>query len=97
MHDAEKTADRLELDTLQQLERIYPAAISPLIKKHKATFDRLEKLEKAGAVGRARVMLRKSQLVDELARAIAAAGRDAAQLIRAEMRGTRKAVDDEEE
>lgn len=97
MHDAEKTADRLELDILQQLERLYPAAVSPLIAKYKATFDRLEKLEKAGAVGRARVMLRRSGLINDLARAIASAGKDAAKLIRAEVRGVKKAVDDEED
>lgn len=95
--NAEAKADRIESKALLELERLYPAAVSPLIEKHKQTFEQLKKLEKAGAVGRARVMLRRSGLINDLARAIASAGRDAAKLIRAEVRDVKKAVEDEEE
>jgi hypothetical protein len=47
MHDrAVQAADRLEFDVLGELERMYPAAVSPLMKKHKGMFEKLDKLEK---------------------------------------------------
>lgn len=93
MHDrAVSAADRVEAKALRELERLYPAAVSPLIKKHKATFEQLEKLEKAGAYGRARVFLRRSGLADDLAKAIAEAGKQAAKIIRGETHDVREAV-----
>lgn len=99
MHDrAVQAADRLELDVLGELERMYPAAVSPLMKKYKGTFEKLDKLEKEGAYGRARVLIRKSGLVDDIAKALAAAGVKAADLIREEIRGVKEvAADDETE
>lgn len=99
MHDnAVQAADRLELDALGKLERMYPAAISPLMKKHKGTFAKLEKLEKDGAIGRARVLIRRSGLVDDIAKALAAVGVKAADLIREEIRGVKEvALDDDTE
>ena len=99
MHDrAVQAADRLELDVLGELERMYPAAVSSLMKKHKGTFEKLDKLEKEGAYGRARVQIRKSGLVDDIAKALAAAGVKAADLIREEVRGVKEvAADDDTE
>lgn len=99
MHDAAvEAADRLELGVLRKLERLYPAAVSPLMKKHEATFAKLEKLEADGAYGRARIFLRKSGLVDDIAKALASAGVKAADLIREEIRGVKEvAADDDEE
>lgn len=100
MHDASvQAADRLEADVLRKLERLYPAVVSPLMKKHKGTLKKLDKLEKDGAYGRARVLIRQSGLVDDLARALARAGVEAAALIREEIHGVKEvaAHDDEEE
>lgn len=98
MHDASvQAADRLEADVLRKLERLYPAAVSPLMAKHRTTFDKLARLEKDGAYSRARVMLRRSGLVNDLARAIASAGREAAALIRAEVADIREVVANEPE
>ena len=99
MHDnAVQAADRLELDVLGKLERMYPAAISPLMEKHKGTFSKLEKLEKDGAIGRARVLIRRSGLVDDIAKALTAVGVKAADLIREEIRGVKEvALDDDTE
>ena len=94
---AEAVADRLEAETLRALERIYPAALSPLMEKHKPTLDRLDKLEKAGATARARVMLRRSGMLEEIAVALAAAGKEAAALIRQEMSQVKEAAYDEGE
>lgn len=91
MHDvAVKAADRIESDVLRELERLYPAAVSPLMKKYKHTFDRLDKLEKDGAYGRARVLIRRSGLIEDIAKALASAGVKAADLIRAEISGVKE-------
>lgn len=83
-------ADRIEAATFRELDRLFPAALAPVMKKHKATFDKLDKLEKEGAWGRARVLIRKSGLVEDTARALAAAGREAADAIRAEISGVKE-------
>lgn len=85
-------ADRIEAETFCELDHLFPAALAPVMKKHKATFDKLDKLEKEGAWGRARVLIRKSGLVEDTARALAAAGREAADAIRAEISGVKEVV-----
>lgn len=85
-------ADRIEAETLRELERMYPEAVSPLIKKHKKTLDKLDKLMQSGATGRARAVMRRSGLLKELAVAIAGTGADAVSLIRGEIRGVKEAV-----
>lgn len=98
MHDvAVEAADRIEHGVLGKLERLYPAAVSPLMKKHKGTLEKLDKLEKDGAYGRARVLIRRSGLVDDLARALARAGVEAAALIREEIHGVKEVADHDDE
>ena len=93
MHDnAVQTADRIELCVLRELERMYPAAVSPLMKKHEKTLEQLDKLMQSGATGRARVLMRRSGLLKDFAVAIAGAGSDAVSLIRCEMNGIKEAV-----
>ena len=82
--------DRIEGRTIRKLDDLYSALPSSLMEKHKDTFEKLEKLEKEGAYGRARVLIRRSGLLDDFARAIASAGRDAADLIRAEISGIKE-------
>lgn len=97
MHDVVvQAADRIESGVLRKLERLYPAAVSPLMEKHKDTFAKLEKLEKDGAYGRARVLIRKSGLVEDFAKALAAAGVKAADLIREEMSSIREVAHESE-
>ena len=97
MHDAVvQAADGIELDVLGKLERLYPAAISPLMKKYEPTCKRLEKLEKDGAYGRARVLIRQSGMVEDFAKALAAAGVKAADLIRDEMSSIREVAHEPE-
>lgn len=98
MHDAAvEAADRIEHGVLVKLEHLYPAAVSPLMKKHKGTLEKLDKLEKDGAYGRARVMIRRSNLVDDFARALARAGVEAAALIREEIHGVKEVADHDDE
>lgn len=96
---AVRDADRLLFDALGKLDHLHADAVAPVLEKHKATLERLEKLEKDGARGRARTMVRKSGLIDDLAKAIASAGKEAASVIRSEVQGVKEAVrrDDAEE
>lgn len=93
MHDnAVQAADRIELGVLCELERMYPAAVSPLMEKHDKTLEKLDKLMQSGATGRARVLMRRSGLLKDLAVAIAGAGSDAVSLIRGEIKDIKEAV-----
>lgn len=98
MHDhAVFQADRIEADTFRKLERLFPDALAPLMRKHKGTLDKLDKLERDGAYGRARVLIRRSGLLVDVARAIASAGKDAADLIRSEILDVKEVAADEPE
>ena len=98
MYDrAAAQADRIEGRTLHKLDDLYSALPSSLMEKHKATFEKLEKLEKEGAYGRARVLVRRSGLIDDWAKAIASAGKDAAKVIRQEIDGVREVASDDDE
>lgn len=88
-------ADRIEAETLEKLERLFPAAVSPVLKRHRATLEKLDKLEREGAWGRARVLLRKSGIVNDIAKALAAAGVKAAALIREETSRVKEVALDE--
>ena len=85
-------ADCIEAETFRELERMYPEAVSPLIKKHKETLDKLDKLMQSGATGRARAVMRRSGLLKEIAVAIAGTGADAVSLIKGEIRDVKEAV-----
>lgn len=89
-------ADRIEAETFRKLERLFPSALAPLMEKHKGTFEKLDKLEKEGAYGRARVLIRKSGLLLDIAKAIAAAGNEAADVIRAEISGIKEVARDDD-
>lgn len=96
MHDrGAEQADRIESEALAKLERLFPAAVAPVLKRHRATLEKLDKLEREGAWGRARVLLRKSGIVNDLAKALAAAGKKAAALIREETSRVKEAALDE--
>ena len=91
---AVRKADRLMADACMQIERLYPAAIAPVMRKHQGTIEKLEKLEQAGQIARARTLIRTSGLLDDLTKAMATAGRKAAALIRAEMSGVKEVAAD---
>lgn len=98
MYDRAVTqADRIEGRTLRKLDNLYSSLPSALMEKHKATFEKLEKLEKEGAYGRARVLIRRSGLIDDWAKAIASAGKTAAKTIRKEIDGVGEVANDDDE
>lgn len=85
-------ADELERDVMKKVARMYPAALSPVLDKHRETLEKLDKLMQSGATGRARVLVRQSGLLRDIADALADAGIDAAALIRSEIKGIKEAV-----
>lgn len=96
---AVRDADRMLAVALGKIDTLHSDAVAPVMKKHKETLEKLAKLEKDGAWGRARSLVRKSGLIDDLAKALASAGKQAASAIREEMRGVKEVVrrDDAEE
>jgi hypothetical protein len=85
-------ADALERDVMRKVARMYPAAFSPVLDKHRKTLENLDKLMQSGATGRARALVRQSGLLRDVAAAIAFAGADAVALIRGEVDGIKEAV-----
>jgi Glu-tRNA(Gln) amidotransferase subunit E-like FAD-binding protein len=90
-------ADALERDVMRKVARMYPAAFSPVLDKHRKTLEKLDKLMQSGATGRARALVRQSGLLRDVAAAIASAGVDAVALIRGEVDGIKEAVSLESE
>lgn len=85
-------ANRLEHDVIRKVARMYPAALSPVLEKHEETLQRLDKLMQEGAKGRARVLMRRSGLLKDVARALAGAGVKVARLVSDEIDSIREAV-----
>lgn len=85
-------ADELERDVMKKVARMYPAALSPVLEKHRETLEKLDKLMQSGATGRARVLVRQSGLLRDISGALADAGVDAAALIRGEINAIKEAV-----
>ena len=96
---AVRESDRLLSVAIGKLDGLHAGAVAPVLKKHQKTLERLEKLEKDGAYGRARVLVRTSGIIKDLAKALASVGKESASIIREEMRGVREVArrDDAEE
>lgn len=69
--------------------------LQPVLRKHRQTLDRLDKLMQAGDADRASRLWRRSGLLDDLAQAIASAGAVSADAIRDALTRIRKAVSDD--
>lgn len=88
-------AAKIEQEMLENIDGAYSDILAPVLKKHRGTLGQLEKLIGAGAVARARVLWRKSGIIDDLASAIAGAGAASAAYIRQGLMQIREAVADE--
>lgn len=82
MDQAMRQAARIEQQMLSNIDAAYHDILRPVLKKHKTTLDRLDALMQSGATARARVLWRKSGIVEDLAAAIAGAGRVSSDAIR---------------
>lgn len=74
--------DRLEQSMLDKVDQAYKDVLRPVLVKHRRTLEQIEQLSQAGATGRARVLVRSSGLLEDLAQALATAGRLSAAAIR---------------
>lgn len=91
----ERYADRLEEQTIRRSNAAYSAAMRDVLRKHKATLDKVEALEVKGDYRAVRRLVRSSGLLDDMAQALALAGRQSAEIIRGMMGAEREAVRDE--
>lgn len=89
-----RTATRIETEMLQSIDEAYHDVIKPVLRKHKATLEQLDKLMRVGLTGRARKLWRTSGMLDDLAEAIARAGAASADVIRGGIRRIREAAHD---
>jgi hypothetical protein len=94
MDQAMRTAVKIEQEMLRNIDAAYHGILAPVLRKHRQTLDRLDKLMQAGAMARARVLWRKSGIIEDLAAAIAGAGQVSADAIRAGLTQIREAAAD---
>lgn len=94
MDQAMKAAVKIEQQMLDGIDAAYHDILRPVLKKHRVTLDRLDKLMQSGAVARARVLWRKSGIIDDLASAIAGAGSASSTIIRQGLTQIREVVSD---
>lgn len=94
MDQAMRTAVRIEQTMLDGIDAAYHGILRPVLRKHRGTLDRLDKLMQSGATARARVLWRKSGIIEDLAAAIAGAGQASAGIIRQGLTQIREAVAD---
>ena len=86
--------DRLEQKMLDEVDKAYRDVLRPVLSKHQGTLKQIEQLSQAGATGRARVLVRSSGLLEDLAQALASAGRLSAAAIRDGIDRIREVADD---
>lgn len=89
-----RTATKIEQEMLQSIDEAFRNVIKPVLQKHKATLDQLDKLMQAGLAGRARKLWRTSGILEDLAEAIAGAGAVSADAIRDGIKRIRGAAHD---
>lgn len=89
-------ADALEADMLAATARAYDGAVAAVIRKHALTLRLIRQLEDKGEYERARMQIRVSGLLDDLAQAIASAGGDSAALIRSTLGEIREVMADDD-
>lgn len=89
-----RTATKIERTMLDGIDEAYHDVLKPVLRKHKQTLAKLDKLMAAGDSSKAHALWRRSGIVDDLAKAVAAAGRTSAGIIRAGLKEIREAAHD---
>ena len=92
MDQAMRTAVTIEQKMLRNIDAAYHDILAPVLRKHKQTLDKLDKLMQSGATARARVLWRKCGIIEDIAEAVAHAGLVSAGAIRAGLTHIREAV-----
>lgn len=77
---------------LRDIGAAHRSVIEPVLRKHRQTLQKLDKLMQDGAAGRAKALWRTSGLLDDLAKAIAAANGASVDVLRQGIRDVREVV-----
>ena len=77
---------------LRDIGTAHRNVIEPVLRKHRQTLKKLDKLMQDGAAGRAKALWRKSGLLDDLAKAIATANGASVDVLRQGIRDVREVV-----
>ena len=91
----EKAADRLEYAAMKKSDAAYASALETVLRKHKQTLERIRREEQNGNYASVRLLVRSSGLLDDLARALAGAGKESAAVIGGMLGQVRGVVQDE--
>lgn len=89
-------ADRIESRVLEKTVGLYDSAAAAVIRKHAGTLRQIRQLEGKGEFARVRVLARTSGLLNDLANAIASAGKDSAAAIRTALADVREVMADDD-
>lgn len=87
-----KTASKIEMEMLRNIDEAYRDVLSPVLKKHRRTLQKLDELIASGETARARVLWRSSGLLEDLAAALAKSGMLSAATVRRGLDRIREAV-----
>lgn len=96
MDKAIHDADRLGMEAQEGIEAAYADIVSPIIARYRLTIERMEKYNEQGKRGLARSLFRSSGLLDELAEALAAAGRKASGVVQKQRIGILEVMADDD-
>lgn len=89
-------ADRIEAGMIRSTAQLYDDGVAAVIRRHEGTLRRISQLEEAGEYARVRVLARSSGLINELANAIAAAGKASGEIIRSGLIEVREVMQDDD-
>lgn len=96
MSKALDRADRIEGKLLETTAGLYDRGVTAVIRRHAETLKRIRQLEEKGEYARVRVLARTSGLINDLANAMAAAGKGSAGAIRAALSEVREVMADDD-
>lgn len=96
MNKAILDSDRLSFHTQGAIDAMYADTVAPILARYKTTLERIEKCNEQGKRGLARSLFRSSGLLDELAGAIAGAGKAAATAVRQQRAGIMEVMADDD-
>lgn len=96
MNKAILDSDRLGMKAQNEVEDAYDGIIAPILAQYRPTIERIEKYNEQGKRGLARSLFRSSGLLDELAQAIAGAGKKASQAVQQQRIGILEVMADDD-
>ncbi len=96
MDKAIHDSDRLGVEAQEGIEAAYADIVTPILSRYKPTIERIEKYNEQGKRGLARSLFRSSGLLDDLAEAIAVAGKKASKAVQQQRIGILEVMADDD-